>query len=275
MHELTLPQHFTKRTDERSIDALRRNDGGSCGPRPQNVGRMEQYVSLGIGAALGLAGLSRGKLGGLLLTAGGAGLIYRGLTGHCSVYAALGLNSAEHAEGVAVPAQQGEHVEKAIAINRSPADLFAFWRDVSNLPQVMRHVTSVEALDSQRSRWTAEGPFGMQVCWEAEIFQEEPDELIAWRSLPGGDVDTAGSVRFQPLGHDRGTEVRLNLKYNPPGGKVGAMIATFAGRGLNSEIAEDLRNLKRKFETGEIATAQSTPRVESMLSESNPSLAKT
>jgi uncharacterized membrane protein len=226
-----------------------------CGARPVNVGRMERYVSMGLGAALGLAGLSRGRLPGLLLAAVGGGMLYRGVTGHCYTYAALGLDTAEHPDATVVPAQQGEHVEKAIAINRSPSELFNFWRDVSNLPQVMRHIKHVEVESPQRSLWTAEGPFGRELLWEAEIFNERQDELIAWRSLPGGDIETAGSVRFKPLGQDRGTEVRITLKYNPPAGKVGAMIATASGRGLKQEITEDLRNLKQKFETGEIPTA--------------------
>jgi uncharacterized membrane protein len=232
------------------------SDGGSA--PPINVGRMERYLSTGLGAALGLAGLSRGRLPGLLLVVGGGSLLYRGLTGHCHLYDALGIDSAEHPDATALPAQQGQHVEKAVAINRSAEDLFAFWRDVTNLPRVMPHIRRVEALDSKRSRWTAEGLFGRELQWEAEIHNEQQNELIAWRSLPGSDIDTAGSVHFKPLGHERGTEVRLSLKYNPPGGKLGAMIATISGRGLDQEVTEDLRNLKRWLETGEIPTAQVT-----------------
>jgi uncharacterized membrane protein len=229
------------------------------GPAPPvNISRMEKYLSTGLGAALGLAGLSRGRLPGLLLVVGGGSLLYRGLTGHCHLYDTLGIDTAEHQEATAIPAQQGEHVEKAVAINRPVEELFAFWRDVSNLPQVMPHIKRVEELSSKRSRWTADGLFGRELQWEAEISNERPNELIAWRSLPGSDIETAGSVRFKPLGHDRGTEVRLSLKYNPPGGKLGAMIATLSGRGLNQEVTEDLRNLKRRMEAGEIPTAQST-----------------
>jgi uncharacterized membrane protein len=223
---------------------------------PVNIGRMEQHFSTGLGVALGLAGLSRGRLPGLLLVAGGAGLLYRGLTGHCHLYDVLGIDTAEHSEAAVLAAQQGEHVEKAVAINRPVEELFAFWRDVTNLPQIMPHIKCVEALDSARSRWTAEAPFGRELEWEAEIFKERPNELIAWRSLPESDIETAGSVRFKPLSHDRGTEVRLALKYNPPAGKLGAIIATVSGRGLSQEVAEGLRTLKRRMEAGEIPTAQ-------------------
>lgn len=222
---------------------------------PVNISRMERFLSTGLGVTLGLAGFMRGQLSGLLLAVGGGSLLYRGLTGHCHLYDALGIDTAEHPDATALPAQQGQHVEKAIAINCPPEDLFAFWREVSNLPQIMLHIKRVEALSPERSRWTAEGPFGRELQWEAEIFNERQNELIAWRSLPGSDIETAGSVRFKPLGHDRGTEVRLSLKYNPPGGKLGAMIATLSGRGLSQEVTEDLRNLKRRFETGELPTA--------------------
>lgn len=225
---------------------------------PVNISRMEQIISTGGGIALGLAGLSRGRLPGLLLAAFGGGLLYRGLTGHCHLYDALGIDSAEHPDATALPAQQGEHVEKAIAINRPPEELFAFWREVTNLPLVMRHVKHVEVVSPDRSRWTAEGLFGRELHWEGEIFNERENEFIAWRSLPGGDVETAGSVHFKPLGHDRGTEVRISIKYNPPGGKLGAMVATLGGRGLKQEIAEDLRNLKRRFETGGLPETQPT-----------------
>src|SRR5690606_12752109 len=159
------------------------SDGGPAAPI--NVGRMERYLSTGLGAALGLAGLSRGRLPGLLLVIGGGSLLYRGLTGHSHPYDALGDDSAEHPKATAVPAQQGQHVEKAVAINRSADELFAFWRDVENLPRVMPHIKRVEALDSKRSHWTAEGLSGHDLQWEAEIHNERPNELIAWRSLPG------------------------------------------------------------------------------------------
>jgi uncharacterized membrane protein len=263
----TEAQQFRSAGGSAGLPALMESDSGfapHAGPAsPVNVGRMERYLSTGLGAVMGLAGLSRGRLPGLLLVVGGGSLLYRGLTGHCHLYDALGIDSAEHPDAAAVPAQQGQHVEKAIAINRSPEDLFAFWRDLMNLPQVMPHIKRVEVLDSGRSRWIAEGLFGRDLQWEAEIYNERPNELIAWRSLPGSDIDTAGSVRFKPLGHDRGTEVRLSLKYNPPGGKLGAIIATVSGRGLDQEVTEDLRNIKRRLETGELPTASAAALQES------------
>jgi uncharacterized membrane protein len=117
----------------------------------------------------------------------------------------------------------------------------------------MRHLERVDAIDRHRSHWVTEGALGKKVEWDAEIFNDRENEVIAWRSLPDGDVDTTGSVRFKQLDADRGTEVTVSLKYDPPAGKVGAWIAGLFGEGLEARIEEDLRNLKRLMETGEVS----------------------
>lgn len=63
-----------------------------CANGCQNIGDTERIVSIGTGALLLLSGLARGIRGpgrGLLLMAAGGGLIYRGITGHCSLYEAM------------------------------------------------------------------------------------------------------------------------------------------------------------------------------------------
>lgn len=227
--------------------------------RPQNISETERWISTGAGAALVAAGLLRGRLSGLLAAGIGAGLIYRGMSGHCYTYEMLGINTNDRNPATAVPAQEGRKVEKTIAINRSPSELFAFWRQLENLPRVMSNLVSVEQLDSQRSRWVAQGPLGRTVEWEAEIYNERPDEMIAWRSLPGGDVETAGSVHFKPLAHGRGTAVTVSMKYNPPAGKTGDRLATLLGSGLEQQLNEDLRNFKRMMEAGTIPTTAGQP----------------
>jgi len=118
----------------------------------------------------------------------------------------------------------------------------------------MEHLESVEELGGGRSRWTARGPLGMPVSWTAEIINDVPSELISWKSVPDSDVTSAGSVRFKPAGGDHGTEVRVNLQYDPPAGKVGATVAWLFGEDPQSQIEEDLRRFKQLMETGEIAT---------------------
>jgi uncharacterized membrane protein len=227
----------------------------SCGRQaPQNISQREKFISMAAGGGLLIAGLSRGKAGGLLLGLCGAALAYRGWTGHCQAYQMLGVDTSRHNPAVGVPAQQGYKVQRTLTIHRTAEDLFAYWRDLKNLPRVMRHLKSVDIVDEHRSRWTASGPLGVSVHWEAEIFNEREPELIAWRSLPGAPLETAGSVRFSPQPHDRGTAVTVSMKYNPPAGKVGATIASLLGSDVEQELDEDLRRFKSMMEAGEIPT---------------------
>jgi uncharacterized membrane protein len=117
----------------------------------------------------------------------------------------------------------------------------------------MEHLESVQVLDDRRSRWTAKGPAGRNVEWEAEIHNEIPGERIAWRSLPNADVDNAGSVHFRDLGNGR-TEVRVVLSYAPPAGRLGAAIAKLFGEEPSQQVAEDLRRFKQVMEAGEVAS---------------------
>ena len=146
------------------------------------------------------------------------------------------------------------HIETAITINRSPEELYAFWRELTNLPLFMKNLTSVTDLGGGRSHWVAKGIGGSAVEWDAEIFNEIENELIAWRSLPEADVINAGSVRFEsgPAGH--GTFVRVTINYNPPAGMIGSTIAKIFGAEPKQLIHEDLRRLKQIIETGEVAT---------------------
>jgi uncharacterized membrane protein len=216
----------------------------------KNISENERIYSLAGGVGLGLVGLARGGLSGLALTAIGASLAWRGYTGHCHGYAALGINRAERNPSTAVPAQQGVKVEKTMVIERPAADLYRFWRRLENLPQVMRHLKSVRSIDSQHSRWVAEGVLGKDVEWDAEIINERQDEMIAWRSLPNSEIDTAGSVHFRPLGNGEVTEVVVSIKYNPPAGKVGAQLASLLGEGLEDKLDTDLNTFKQVMETG-------------------------
>lgn len=215
----------------------------------KNIGDKERAVSLAVGVGLGLAGLSHGRVKGLALTALGAGLIWRGYTGHCGCYEALGINSAERHPATSVPARQGIKLEKTIVIEQPAAHLYRFWRRLENLPQVMRHLKSVRSIDGRHSRWVAEGALGQDLEWDAEIINEREDEMLAWASIPGGDLETAGSVHFRPRGDER-TDLTVSLKYNPPAGKIGAHIATLLGSGLERKLDEDLSTFKQAMETG-------------------------
>jgi uncharacterized membrane protein len=156
--------------------------------------------------------------------------------------------------------QHGEfHLEKAITINRSREDLYRFWRHLEDLPRVMNHIRSVEPIDERRSHWVARGPAGMNVEWDAEITEDRPNELIAWRSLEGAEVDNAGSVRLEPAPAGRGTVVRVAMDYRPPAGRIGLNLAKILGESPEKQIETDLLHLKQLLETGEIATTAGQP----------------
>jgi len=210
------------------------------------------------GAALALWGITgRGVVNQLVLPAVGGMLVYRGLSGHCSVYGALGMNTAEQSPQAAVEAGHGMKVEKSIVIDRPADELYRFWRRFDQLPQFMHHLEEVRILDDRRSHWVAKGPMGSRPEWDAEVINERPNELIAWRSLEGSGVDTAGSVHFTPAW--RGTEVRVTLKYDPPGGKFGVALAQLFGETPDRQIEEDLWRLKEMMERGRVTTSEQTP----------------
>ncbi len=216
-----------------------------------NVGETERLLSMLGGSALAVYGLTRRSLGGLALMAAGGSLLYRGLMGHCPMYGMLGVNTAEgRGPATSVPAGRGVKVEETVTIDRPPEDLYRFWRNLQNLPRFMRHLESVQNMGNLRSRWTARGPLGKSVSWEAEIITERPNELIGWRSIPGSTVGNAGSVHFRKSADGHGTEVRVVLKYDPPAGKAGAALAGLFGRAPEHEIREDLQRLKQHLEAG-------------------------
>jgi uncharacterized membrane protein len=217
-----------------------------------NVGDTERWASLLAGGALAAFGLSRGSLGGLGLAALGGALLYRGATGHSSLYGALGVSSAERRGPVtSVPARHGVKVETSATINRPREDLFRSWRNFENLPHIMSHLESVRVTGPKTSHWVARGPLGTRFEWDAELYTERPNELIGWRSLPGSEVDTAGSVHFLPAPGGRGTEVKVVLKYDPPAGKVGAAIAKLFQQSPEGQIKDDLCRFKALMEAGE------------------------
>jgi uncharacterized membrane protein len=144
------------------------------------------------------------------------------------------------------------HLTSTVTVNRSPEEVYRFWRDLQNLPRFMAHLASVEPSDDRRSHWIARGPGGAQVEWDAEIVDDRPNELIGWRTLPGADVDHVGVVRFTRAPGGRGTEVYVEMDYLPPAGLFGVSLAKLLGREPRQQVEGDLRRLKQVLETGEV-----------------------
>ena len=246
-----------------------------------NVGVIERWASAVGGGALVTYGLMRRGPVGYGLAALGASLLHRGATGHCYAYGALGVNTADqgggftsgsngrpiergkdgllHNPNATIKHREGIRVEKSVTVNKSAFDLYAYWRNFGNLPRFMDHLESVTVQDDVRSHWVAKAPAGRSVEWDAEIINEKPGELIAWRSLEGADVPNSGSVRFVELPGGRGTQVRVEIEYRPPAGKVGAALAKLFGEEPNQQVDEDLRRFKSMMEAGEVPTTEGQP----------------
>jgi uncharacterized membrane protein len=219
-----------------------------------NISGAERWASTLVGGALMAYGLKRRSLGGTLIALGAGSLVCRGATGHCLVYKALGLNTSETKSGVAsVRHNEGVKIEASVTIDKSPGELYRFWRNFENLPRFMTSLESVKKIDDKHSHWVVKAPAGTTLEWGAEIHNEKENEFIAWRSLQNAELNNAGSVHFTPSLDGRGTTVKVILSYEPPGGKLGHAIAKFLGHEPERQIREDLWRLKDLMEADEIA----------------------
>jgi uncharacterized membrane protein len=150
------------------------------------------------------------------------------------------------------------HVMRAITMRQTPEEIYRFWRNFENLPRFMYHLEEVRVFDDRRSHWVAKAPAGSRVEWDAEIVEDRPNERIAWRSLPDADVANWGTVEFRRAPGDRGTEVHVELHYDPPGGKLGALVAKLFGEEPGEQVADDLRRLKQLMEVGEVVRSEAS-----------------
>lgn len=151
-------------------------------------------------------------------------------------------------------------VEKTVTINKPAAELYRFWHNFGNLPRFMKHLQDVKVYDEKRSHWTTKGPLNGTVEWDAEIIEDRPDELIAWRSIREADIDNSGYIQFRPAPANRGTEVRVSMEYNVPAGPIGAAIAKLFGEEPRQQLGDDLSRFKMLMEAGEIATTEGQSR---------------
>ena len=150
-------------------------------------------------------------------------------------------------------------VKKSITINRSPEEVYQFWREFQNLPRFMNDLESVQITGEKRSHWVARGPAGKRIEWNAEITEDRPNEMIAWRSLEGSQVENSGLVRFEPARGKPGTVVRVELEYRPPAGVLGATVAKLLGAEPKQQVHENLHRFRQLMETGEIITTEGQP----------------
>ena len=226
-----------------------------------NVGETERWLSMALGGGLLFYGVKRGSRDGIVLSLLGTGLIYHGTSGHSTLYEVAGIDTAR---GLPRPATtvrhgRGAKFESSVIINKPAEELYRFWRKFENLPRFMSDLGSVKSYNDRRSHWTVKALAETKYEWDAEIINEIPNELLAWRTLEGADLDHAGSVRFEKAPGGRGTKVKVTLEYRPPGGKIGVGLAKVFGQEPEQIIQRDLLRFKQLMEAGEIATVEGQP----------------
>ena len=150
-------------------------------------------------------------------------------------------------------------MSRSVVINRSPQELYDFWHDFANFPRFMYHLKSVQVTGPRTSHWVANGPAGTRFEWDSELTADTPNELIAWRSVEDADVDNSGIVQFERRPGGRGTIVRVEIEYRPPGGVAGAIVARLFHESPEQQIYDDLHRMKQVIETGEVVISDGSP----------------
>jgi uncharacterized membrane protein len=220
------------------------------GRRYENVGYEERVVSALLGGGLLLYGL-KGRSGviGSMTALTGIALLNRAATGYCPAYHALGIGTRDRSDTSLLGrpkfrTDRAIKIQQSITIQRSARDLYRYWRHIENLPQVMSHLRSVVAMNAHQSHWILEtSPHTPAIEWDAEIINEVDNERIGWRTLKGAVVEHAGSVVLEARGNDT-THVTVTLQYDPPGGPLGAALASLFGQDPAKTLEEDLARFK-------------------------------
>lgn len=181
----------------------------------------------------------------------GVPLVYRGATGRWLPEAWTG--------GQAEAAAELPKLRASVIIDRPAGELYAFWRQLQNLPRFMKSLESVTETGGNRSHWVGKTPLGWTAEWDAELTAEEPGRRLAWRSLPGSSVETSGEVRFTTATGNRGTMVSVIMAAGLPGNALGRLVEPIVHQGTEHQVREDLRRFKELMEAGEIATIDGQP----------------
>lgn len=207
-----------------------------------NMGQTERLVSAGAGAWL----LYNSTLGSGTFTLNkfllGSYMLFRGATGHCFLYSVAG---KEHYPDPV----KNINIRTSITVNKPRHEVYAFWRQLENLPKFMKHLQSVETQDEKRSNWKAEIPGGLgTIEWQAEIVKDDPGQLLGWSSLPGADIENAGKVEFTDAGNGS-TLLDVTISYRPPLKNITAPVAKLFNPGFEKMIRKDIENFKTHIES--------------------------
>ncbi len=143
---------------------------------------------------------------------------------------------------------------RSVTIDRPRHEIYAFWRDFSNLPKFMENIVDAREIEPGISQWKIRAPLGMSVTVKSRIVNDRPGEQIAWRSTEDSGIETEGKAMFRDAPGGRGTIVEAIVAYKPPMGVLGQTVAKLFSAEPSVQARRDLKRLKMLLETGEIAT---------------------
>ena len=211
----------------------------------RNVGKRERFISAVAGLLVGIYASGRRTAFPLLLPAGY--LIYRGVTGYCHLNALIGRNTRDGARPFTF--------KKSIMIARDRSEVYYYWRNLENLPNIMKHVKKVQKINEKEYHWEVKFS-DKKIKWNARITEEIPDIRISWQSLESADISNSGSVEFFDAPNHKGTELTVTISYLPSETESGKIIASFLNPIFKKVVKEDLYEFKRKMEKGEITVTK-------------------
>lgn len=206
----------------------------------QNVSTLERLIMVAGGAYVLYNGLSQ-KDKSLTQSSMGGAMLLRGLSGYCPVYDAVDHLKNSKAHNV--------NIRLSSVIDKPVSEVYAFWRNLENLPKFMNHLHSVKSINHTISEWTAKGPAGIgRLSWKAEILKDEKEKLLSWNSLADSSIENAGKVIFKPKG--KATELEVTISYRASLGTAGESAARLLNPYFQKIVNDDILNLKEYLESG-------------------------
>jgi uncharacterized membrane protein len=222
--------------------------------RPKNVAPGERILSVLAGGALLAFAVARRGLLRIPAALAGSELLFRGATGRCPVYAALGVHATlESREALT------NEVERSITIGADPEEVYRVLREPQTLRRVMAPIAEIRPSGTNRAHWRVRGPLNSALEWETTIVEAKDGELLRWVSMPGARVPQAGLIILRRAPRDLGTELTIRLRFGGPGGVAGALGAKLLALAPMKVVGRAARNLKALVEAGEIPTLKHNP----------------
>jgi uncharacterized membrane protein len=244
------------------IEERQQNTGRRAQPRTarrKNVGQIERAASALIGSFLVVRGIHKRSPLSLAAAIVGGDLVYRGVTGRCSMYSALGVDTAAADKAGSQISPNAPEVTRSITIGKSPGELYEFWRTPANLSRIVGAVAEVSPAANGGTHWRVRGPFKRTMEWDSRYTEEQPGSRLAWESLPGGSFPNHGKISFRPGPNGSGTEVTLRMQFEPPLGIVGVALTNRMHTVVRGIAGKALRRFKSLVETGEVPTLAHNP----------------